>query len=82
VTTTEDGHLSGFYVLQPGVQHFLHPVEFRAPRFPHVVKARVHVTAKIVEPGMANQNPDQHGQCGYTHCQRCLDSGISRLISV
>jgi len=55
-------------------------MQLRTPSFPHVVKARIHVAAKIIESGIVDKNPDQHRQCGYTHCERRLKGGISHLI--
>jgi len=69
-------------MFQPSVEYFFHPAQFGTPRFPHVVKAGVHVAPKIVEPGIVHQNPDQHRQCGYTHCECRLNGGIGHLIQV
>jgi len=72
--------LSGFQVLQSGVENLFHSAQVRSPGFPHVGKARVHVAAEIVEPGIVDKNPDQHRQCGYTHCECRLNGGVSHLI--
>ena len=58
--------LTGFQVFQPGVENLFDPAQVRSPGFAHVGKPRVHVAAKIVEPGIVDKNPDQHRQCGCT----------------
>ena len=44
--------LSGFQMLQPGVENLFDPPKVGSPGFPHVGKARVHVAAKGVTPGI------------------------------
>ncbi len=65
-----------------GVGAWLLAAQLRLARFPHVVEARAHVAAKIVQPGIIDQNPDQHRQCGYTHGERRLNGSVSHLNQV
>jgi hypothetical protein len=53
-------------MLQPGTEHFLDPMQFRAPQIAHVIEASVNgieALVDTVESGLekSDEKPDQRG---------------------
>lgn len=69
--------LALFQVFETRVKHFFHPTQLRAPGFPHVVEASIHVATEVVEPGVVDQNPGKYRECRHTHGKCGLNRGIS-----